>query len=71
MSVRLKVCQPILIKIELLRWVNSLKEPPKKIFVVHGETESADAFQKKLEAAGWPDVYVPAYLASFMLFENI
>lgn len=58
-------------KHELLRWVNSLKEPPKKTFVVHGEPESAEAFRETLEAAGWSNVYVPEYLASFTLFESI
>ena len=31
-------------KEELLRWLSSLKNHPKKIFVVHGESESAKSF---------------------------
>jgi metallo-beta-lactamase family protein len=46
---------------ELLRWLGALKNHPKKIFVVHGEAESAKSFAAYLqEKTGW-DVVVPEY----------
>jgi metallo-beta-lactamase family protein len=48
-------------KQELLEWLSVLKKPPKKIFVVHGETESAHQFAEYLtQKTGW-QVTVPAY----------
>jgi metallo-beta-lactamase family protein len=46
---------------ELLRWLSGLKESPRKVFVVHGETDAAHSFADHLrEEKGW-DVYVPSY----------
>jgi len=46
---------------ELLEWLKELKAPPRKVFVVHGESESASGFGDYLrEQTGW-DVSVPAY----------
>ncbi len=46
---------------ELLHWLSSLKNHPKKIFVVHGETESAKAFGEYVkEKTGW-EVMVPEF----------
>jgi metallo-beta-lactamase family protein len=46
---------------ELLKWLKELEAPPKGIFVVHGESESAKAFGDYVrEQTGW-DVSVPAY----------
>jgi metallo-beta-lactamase family protein len=48
-------------KTELLAWLKALKRPPRGVFVVHGETESAMHFRDYLkEQTGWP-VHVPAY----------
>ena len=48
-------------KEELLRWLSALKNHPKKIFVVHGEAESAKSFGRYLqEKTGW-DVIVPEF----------
>ena len=48
-------------KNELLEWLSGLKKPPKKVFVVHGESESANAFGNYVrEKTGW-QVAVPAY----------
>ena len=48
-------------KEELLEWLSGLKKPPKKVFVVHGESESANEFGDYLrEKTGW-SVAVPAY----------
>lgn len=48
-------------KDELLRWLSALKNHPRKIFVVHGEAESAKSFGRYLqEKTGW-EVMVPEY----------
>jgi metallo-beta-lactamase family protein len=48
-------------KEELLEWLSSLKKPPRRVFVVHGESESAGHFADFLgEKTGW-QVSVPAY----------
>ncbi len=48
-------------KEELLEWLSALKRPPKRVFVVHGESESASHFADFLaEKTGW-QVTVPAY----------
>ncbi|UCC99174.1 MAG: MBL fold metallo-hydrolase [Phycisphaerales bacterium] len=48
-------------KEELLEWLSGLKKPPRKLFVVHGESESARLFGDFLtEKTGW-QVAVPAY----------
>jgi len=46
---------------ELLHWLNSLSKPPRKLFIVHGEAESAKHFAQFVrERTGW-EVAVPAY----------
>jgi len=46
---------------ELFKWLTELKKPPKKLFVVHGESESARSFGDYVrEKTGW-EVTVPAY----------
>ena len=46
---------------ELLKWLKGLKNPPKGVFVVHGETKSARSFGDYVkEKTGW-QVTVPAY----------
>jgi metallo-beta-lactamase family protein len=48
-------------KDELLQWLSGLKKPPRKLFVVHGEADSARAFAEYAhEKTNWP-VMVPAY----------
>ncbi|NQV33694.1 MAG: MBL fold metallo-hydrolase [Phycisphaeraceae bacterium] len=48
-------------KTEILQWLRGLETSPKKVFVVHGEAQSAFHFQQYLQAeTGW-DVTVPAY----------
>jgi len=48
-------------KEELFEWLSELKSPPKKVFVVHGESESANKFGEYIrEKTGW-EVVVPAY----------
>ena len=48
-------------KVEILTWLRHLKKPPRKVFVVHGEQESAHSFKDYLtEETGW-DIMVPKY----------
>ncbi|MHC4434133.1 MAG: MBL fold metallo-hydrolase RNA specificity domain-containing protein [Planctomycetota bacterium] len=54
-------------KEELLAWLRGLKKPPRKVFVVHGESESAMLFGDYLrKETGWP-VAVPAYQDEIIL----
>jgi metallo-beta-lactamase family protein len=48
-------------KEELLQWLSGLKKAPKKVFIVHGETESAQHFAEFIKKkTNWPTM-VPAY----------
>ncbi len=52
---------------ELLHWLSSLPKPPRKLFVVHGEAESAQRFgQYVREKTGW-EVVVPDYREEVIL----
>jgi metallo-beta-lactamase family protein len=54
-------------KDELLQWLKCLNKPPRKIFVVHGESKSAQQFGDFLrEKTGW-QVVVPAYQDEIIL----
>ena len=54
-------------KEELLEWLSGLKRPPRKLFVVHGESESAQHFGDFIRSeTGWP-VAVPAYQDEIIL----
>ncbi len=54
-------------KTELLDWLKALKKPPRKVFVVHGEENSAKHFADYVrKETGW-DVEVPAYKGEFIL----
>jgi metallo-beta-lactamase family protein len=46
---------------ELYQWINGLDRPPREVFVVHGESESADAFAKFLRKKSSWKVRVPDY----------
>ncbi|MGD9875099.1 MAG: MBL fold metallo-hydrolase RNA specificity domain-containing protein [Kiritimatiellia bacterium] len=46
---------------ELMKWVTSLEEKPKRIFVTHGEPEAAAAFAKILRTEMNTEVTVPDY----------
>jgi metallo-beta-lactamase family protein len=48
-------------KNELLKWLTKLKSPPRTVFVVHGEAESAKNFGDFLKDKTAWDVSVPAY----------
>ena len=48
-------------KEELFEWLSGLKKPPRRLFIVHGESESANKFGDYIrEKTGW-QVTVPAY----------
>lgn len=52
---------------ELLEWLRGLKRPPRKVFVVHGESESALHFGEFLRnKTGW-EIDVPAYQDEIIL----
>jgi len=55
---------------DLLQWLANFKKKPKKVFITHGEIESATAFAKKIREIGW-DATIPAYLDSVELFDGI
>lgn len=58
-------------KIELLNWLKGLKTPPKSVFVVHGETDSARSFGSYLrKKTGWK-IAVPEYQDEFALNNKI
>lgn len=52
---------------EILAWLSNFKNKLQKVFVTHGEEESAEALKKKIEDRfGW-SVVVPKYKESFEL----
>lgn len=54
-------------KDELLKWLQGLHKPPRKVFVVHGEAESATQFGEYIrQKTGW-QVAVPAYKDQIVL----
>ena len=54
---------------ELMRWVASGPQPPRRIFVVHGEPDSAAHLAAQLRAATGAEVTVPELGESFPLAE--
>ena len=52
---------------ELLAWMSQLSEPPRRVFVTHGEAGAADALRFRIEhEKGWPAV-VPEHRDVFEL----
>ncbi len=52
---------------ELLAWLQAMKKPPRRVFVVHGEEQAARQFGSFLqEKTGW-NVTVPAYKDEILL----
>jgi len=52
---------------ELFQWLTGLKKPPRRLFIVHGESESAQHFGDYVnQKTGWK-VSVPAYQDEFAL----
>ncbi len=55
---------------ELIDWLSDLESSPKKVFIVHGEPHSADAFRVKLkDTFGW-DCILPELYEMFELNNN-
>lgn len=56
---------------ELMRWISTLQQTPKQVFITHGELESATTFSKLIqEKLGW-NVTIPKYLEEVELFKGI
>jgi metallo-beta-lactamase family protein len=54
-------------KSELLRWVSGIQTPPRRTFMVHGETNGLTSLRDAIVSQrGWP-VTIPDYLQSFDL----
>ena len=52
---------------ELFKWLTELKKPPRHLFVVHGESESANSFGDYVRGkTGW-QVTVPNYQDEIIL----
>ena len=53
---------------ELHKWISSLKKPPERVLVTHGEEEAALSFAGFLEEqTGWK-TYVPKYEEEVRLY---
>lgn len=52
---------------EILEWVSHIRDPPQKIFLVHGELESQQALQAQLERVISSEILIPDYLDEFQL----
>ena len=52
---------------EILEWVSHIQDPPRKIFLVHGELESQEALKKQLEEVISSEIVIPDYLDEFQL----
>jgi metallo-beta-lactamase family protein len=51
---------------EVLKWLSSVRVPPKQVCVVHGEPESSAALAADIRALGWK-VIIPNYLDTLEL----
>jgi metallo-beta-lactamase family protein len=49
----------------LLAWVEHFEEPPRKIFLTHGEYNAAQSLKKSIESQFGFDVAIPEYGSSF------
>ncbi|TGE26063.1 MBL fold metallo-hydrolase [Hymenobacter aquaticus] len=57
---------------ELLRWLQNFEQAPKVTFVVHGEPAAATSLALALrQDRGWPNVVVPEYQDSAVLFTGL
>ena len=54
-------------KNELLTWISALKRPPRQVFVVHGEEESANTYAATIRQSKEWKVTAPEYLDEFLL----
>lgn len=56
---------------ELLDWISTFKESPKKCFMVHGEPDSAKYFAARVAHDFNWNTHVPEYLETVELFQGI
>lgn len=54
-------------KNELMRWLSSIKEKPRQVFVTHGEESAAHSFAETLKSEMGLNASVPAYKDSVVL----
>ncbi len=54
-------------KDELLRWISGFKEAPKKVFVIHGEDDTAEEFGETLKNKLKSEIIVGEYLKEYLL----
>ena len=52
---------------EMLTWLKHIKHPPRKVFITHGEAESANALKEKIEHTLKWDCSVPEYQDKYEL----
>jgi len=52
---------------EILDWLSNFENAPRKVFLTHGESESAQALKKKIEERFDWSVVIPSYLETFDL----
>ncbi len=55
-------------KNDLLKWIRAFKKQPQKIFVVHGEEESAKEFASSIKKEMKSEVIIPEYLSEYNLY---
>lgn len=58
-------------KPELIKWLSTIKNKPKKVFVTHGEPAASKVFSEEIRNRFNWQVLVPEYLETFSLFEGI
>lgn len=54
-------------KTELMRWLSSIKKPPRQLFVTHGEDDVALSFGEFLRQEKNWNIAVPSYLDEYIL----
>lgn len=48
---------------EMLNWLSYFQQPPRKIFITHGEAVAAEALKRRIvERFGWHNCVIPEYL---------
>ena len=52
---------------EILAWLSSFNEPPKKVFIVHGEASQSAALGERIQSSFNWETAIPKYLESFDL----
>lgn len=56
---------------EMLQWLSRIQKPPRRVFITHGNLESAQALKGKIETALHWSCDIPAYLDSEILDNDI